>query len=134
KPGRYLLTVSLDTDFSDNKNVISSTYFQVSSISIITHRVSNQTWLYTLDRKSGQPLANRPLTFWDRSWDNSAREYHYSKSHQGKTDQQGVLKIDNKANFQYMTVVSGADTLQSPLNHRRTTSTTNPEKKIKEKT
>ena len=116
--GNYVLVASTHPDLQESANLLHLVQFQVSNISMVSNNLpSGKVW-YALHRKSGKPLADAKIVFWERSWDHSSRQgYTLEQSAAYKTDREGKLFLSNKAldrldaDFDELSLSLGGDSL-----------------------
>ncbi len=107
-PGRYLMLVSDDEDFSTENKAVVYAEFQVTDLAMIwENRDLLDLEFYVLDRKNGQPLPNVTAELFEWNYKNQ------SYSRRGKkvlTDEEGFAALKGTSDaYQYKVVLTNGD-------------------------
>lgn len=101
--GFYLVMMSDNSEFSDEKKAVSYLSIHVSNISFWTRRDKfNQNEFYVVHRKTGKPLNQVKANYFIRDYNSQSRKYVYIDRGEGLTDQDGYLKpmVGDRDHFQ----------------------------------
>ncbi|MCD6065074.1 MAG: alpha-2-macroglobulin, partial [Flavipsychrobacter sp.] len=112
--GLYAILASSDEKFSTEQNIISSAVFQVSRLSLISQANGG----YVLDRKTGEPVANASIEFYEESYKNG--RYELIVAQNAKSGNDGAFSISrNDGRYSAFSVRKGDDViyLNESLHH-----------------
>lgn len=89
--------------------------FQVSNLSYVTNNETDAITLFTLDRKTGKPLANVKVELYTRNYNYKIRKYENTKLADYQSDNNGKVSISNVKgnNSFFVNLRSGDDALLS---------------------
>jgi TonB-dependent SusC/RagA subfamily outer membrane receptor len=110
--GRYVLVASLNTNLKDSENIVASTEFQVSGLSLISREDEDKhTLFWALNRKDGQPIAKAHFIFWDNEYNRQKRQYDWKKTAEKQSGEDGAVNYSRDMDGSYrVMVVAGTDT------------------------
>jgi len=116
--GYYLVLASANQDFKYQKNSVSYSYTQSTSLSYVQRKNAESEYdIYVFSRDEGQPLANVDATLWQEKWDYLLQRYKYVKYKTFKTDVNGYFKVEPPVNEYsvnfYLELDNGSDNLIS---------------------
>ncbi|MCQ2321654.1 MAG: MG2 domain-containing protein, partial [Bacteroidales bacterium] len=89
--------------------------FQVSNLSYVTNNETDAITLFTLDRKTGKPLANVKVELYTRNYNYKIRKYENTKLADYQSDNNGKVSISNVKgnNSFFVNLRNGDDALLS---------------------
>lgn len=109
----YIIAKTNKTEQSSEKRAMFR--FQVSNLSYVTNNETDAITLYTLDRKTGKPLANVKVELYTRNYNYKIRKYENTKLADYQSDNNGKVSISNVKgnNSFFVNLRSGDDALLS---------------------
>ncbi|MBS1652554.1 MAG: hypothetical protein JSU07_11155 [Bacteroidetes bacterium] len=92
--GHYYIIASLNSNFSNSKNIISFQKFNVTDLSCIYKRQENNTYnVYALNRNTGSFEANCAVQVWWLKYNYSKNRYDFVKGNYYTTNANGFVNI-----------------------------------------
>lgn len=109
----YIIAKTNKTEQSSEKRAMFR--FQVSNLSYVTNNETDAITLYTLDRKTGKPLANVKVELYTRNYNYKIRKYENTKLADYQSDNNGKVSISNVKgnNSFFVNLRNGDDALLS---------------------
>jgi len=119
KEGTYYLLFKDSKDNTSNFNNMFSLRIQVTRLSYLVNRKTDQLEIITVDRKTSQPLAGVTVIAQRRVWDYQKREYVVNTLATETSDSNGKVVLDKKVGSDYFTITlrKGDDALLPGGNH-----------------
>jgi uncharacterized protein YfaS (alpha-2-macroglobulin family) len=106
--GTYAVIISADESFRKEDNIVSYTMFQISSLSSVS---ANNGSGYVLDRKSGAPVANATIDFYQQRYNDNIRGYTLRKTSTAASDKQGLFKYTGERENVAIKIRANKDTV-----------------------
>lgn len=109
----YIIAKTSKTEQSSEKRALFR--FQVSNLSYVTNNETDAITLFTLDRKTGMPLANVKVELYTRNYNYKIRKYENTKLADYQSDNNGKVSISNVKgnNSFFVNLRNGDDALLS---------------------
>ncbi|MBQ0129805.1 MAG: hypothetical protein KBT57_08220, partial [bacterium] len=109
----YIIAKTSKTEQSSEKRAMFR--FQVSNLSYVTNNETDAITLFTLDRKTGKPLANVKVELYTRNYNYKIRKYENTKLADYQSDNNGKVSISNVKgnNSFFVNLRNGDDALLS---------------------
>ncbi|MBU3714216.1 MAG: hypothetical protein FGM46_04630 [Ferruginibacter sp.] len=108
--GSYFLLTSIDSSFSNDKNLLTKNFIHVSNISYLYNK-NNE--VYILNRETGFPLKNANVQTWKTKYNSNKSEYEFVKKEKYTSDENGMIQLKKIENYDshYLEITYGNDVL-----------------------
>ncbi len=101
KKGAYIVVASATSDFSGQNNYMEAATLLLSDIVLVQQSLEENNEIRALDAMTGEPLQGIEITVYQRRYNSSPEKFY-----QGRTDKEGLLKVNKVKEFYGLFVVA----------------------------